>query len=170
MGEPRPRSVTADRALIAHAAIMTLLGLLSGFTPMFVKAPTAALSAHTIGVLQGALLFGLAAIWPSLGSGRAVTAARYCALVGLYANWLGVQLAAVWSARSMFLVSGASMPAGAAPWMEAVVAILLNLSALIIVMCVLILWAVLRAHPADSPARAGAAPSRRGRLTRAARL
>jgi hypothetical protein len=71
-----------------------------------------------------------------------VTAARYCALIGLYANWLGAQLAAFWSARAMFTVHGASMPGGAAPWMEGVVIVLLNLSILIIVMCLLILGAV----------------------------
>jgi hypothetical protein len=133
--------------LVAHAAVMTLLGLLSGFTPAFAKSPTAALETHTIGVLQGAMLFGLAAVWPSLGSGWAVKAARYCALIGLYANWIGAQLASLWSAKGMFVVTGASMPAGAAPWMEAVVAVLLTLSFLVIVMCLLILWA-LRAEPA----------------------
>jgi hydroxylaminobenzene mutase len=149
MIESRLPSITVDRSLVAHAAVMTLLGLVSGFTPLFAQAPRAALSAHTIGVLQGALLFGLAAIWASLGSGRVVTAARYCALIGLYSNWLGAQLAALWSAKAMFFVHGASMPAGAAPWMEAVVAVLLNLSALIVVMCLLILWA-LRGRPARS--------------------
>lgn len=144
-GSPGPGH-PVDRALVAHAALMTLLGLLSGFTPGLVSAPRAALSAHTIGVLQGALLFGLAAVWPSLGSGRLVAAARYCALIGLYANWLGVQLAAFWSARSMFTVHGASMPAGATPWMEGVVAVLLNLSLLIVVMCLLILGALWRSR------------------------
>jgi hydroxylaminobenzene mutase len=137
-------SVTVDRALVAHGAVMTLLGLLSGFTPAVALAPRAALSAHLIGVVQGALLFGLAAVWPALGTGRVVRAARYCALVGLYANWLGAQLAAFWSARTMFVVNGATMPAGAAPWMEAVVAVLLNLSILVIVMCLLILWTLRR--------------------------
>jgi hydroxylaminobenzene mutase len=145
-------SRTVDRALVAHATLMTLLGLLSGFTPILARAPRAALSAHTIGVLQGALLFGLAAVWPSLGHGRVVTAAKYCALVGLYANWLGAQLAAFWSARAMFVVHSASMPAGAAPWMEAVVAVLLNLSLLIVVMCLLLLWVLWQ-------------PSRRSRTT-----
>jgi hydroxylaminobenzene mutase len=147
MSDSRLPSITADRSLVAHAAIMTLLGLLSGFTPFFAKAPRAALSAHSIGVLQGALLFGLAAIWPSLGTGRVVTAARYCALNGLYANWLGAQLSALWSAKGMFIVNRASMPGGAAPWMEGVVAVLLNLSTLVVVMCLLILWA-LKMRPA----------------------
>lgn len=147
MDESRSPIVDADRGLIAHAAIMTLLGLLSGFTPLFAKAPRAALEAHSIGVLQGALLFALAAVWPSLGRGRVIAAARYCALIGLYANWLGAQLAGLWSAKGMFVVSAASMPPGATPWMELVVAVLLNLSALVIVMCVLILWAI-RQRPA----------------------
>jgi hypothetical protein len=136
--------VTVDRSLVAHGAFMTLLGLLSGFTPIFAKAPIAALEAHTIGVVQGALLFGLAAVWPSLGSGRVVTAARYCALVGLYANWLGAQLSALWSAKGMFIVHGAMMPGGAARWMETIVAVLLNLSILVVIMCLLVLWALRR--------------------------
>lgn len=147
MSESRTTGTTVDRGLVAHAAIMTLLGLLAGFTPAFVKAPTAALETHTIGVLQGAMLFGMAAVWPSLGPGWAMTVARYCALVGLYGNWIGSELAALWSAKGMFVVSGASMPAGAAPWMEAVVAMLLLLSLLVIVTCVLILFA-LREQPA----------------------
>jgi (hydroxyamino)benzene mutase len=149
MAEEQKLGVTADRSLAAHAALMTLLGLLSGFTPAVSRAPSAALEAHLIGVVQGALLFGLAAIWPLLGAGRLVTAARYCALVGLYANWVGSQLAALWSAKAMFSVTGSSMPQGATPWMEGIVAVLLNLSLLVAVMCVLLLCALLR-RPASS--------------------
>lgn len=139
---------TADRSLIRHGCVMILLGLASGLTAGFAKAPTAALEAHTIGVLQGALLFALAAIWPSLSrSPRLVRIAKYCALIGLYGNWIGSQLAALWSARALFSVTGRSMPAGATPWMEAVVATLLLLSFLIIAMCVLIFIAA--GEPAD---------------------
>ena len=120
---------------------MTLLGILSGFTPMFAIAPTAALSAHRIGIVQGALLLALAAVWPALGSpSRGFNIAKYCAVVGLYANWLGTQLAAFWSAKTMFIVTGASMPPGAQPWVEVIVAILLITSGLVIATCVAILW------------------------------
>lgn len=142
--------MNADRSLIRHACVMTLLGLLSGFTTTSAKAPTAALEAHTIGVLQGALLFGLAAIWPALGgSALLVRAAKFCAIVGLYGNWIGSQLAAFWSARALFSVTGQSMPPGAAPWMETVVEVLLYLSFLIIAMCVLIFIAASRPSTAD---------------------
>ena len=140
----RARTISADRGLVAHAAIMLLLGLLSGFSPFFAKAKIAGLEAHNIGVIQGTLLFAMAAVWPSLGQGGIVTAARYCGLIGLYANWLGALLSALWSAKGMFIVNGGSMPDGASPWMETTVAILLNVSILVIVMCLLILWAIVK--------------------------
>lgn len=143
-GESQTNTRTADRALVVHGAIMLLLGLLSGFSPFFAKAKIAGLEAHNIGVIQGTLLFALAAVWPSLGPGGLIKAARYCGLIGLYANWLGALLSALWSAKGMFIVNGASMPGGAAPWMETTVAILLNVSILVIVMCLLILAALLK--------------------------
>ena len=142
--QPFAQAFPADRGLVVHGAIMLLLGLLSGFSPFFVKAKIAGLEAHNIGVIQGTLLFALAAVWPSLGRGRIVAAARFCALVGLYANWLGAFLSAVWSAKGMFIVNGAAMPGGAARWMEGTVAVLLNISILVVVMCLLILWAAAR--------------------------
>jgi hypothetical protein len=131
----------ACRSFVWHGALMTVLGLLSGFTTMVAKAPTAALSAHTIGVIQGALLFGMAGAWPFLNaSGRARSLIRISLLIGLYANWLGAQLAGFWSARSMFVVTGAGMPEGASGWMELIVGVLLNVSVLVLVSCVAILW------------------------------
>ena len=52
MSESALPRVAIDRPLLAHGAIMTLLGLLSGFTPIFAKAAIAALEAHTIGVVR----------------------------------------------------------------------------------------------------------------------
>ena len=42
----------------------------------------------------------------------------------------------------MMVVSGSSMPGGATPGMELVVKVLLQLSTLVMVMCLLILWAL----------------------------
>jgi len=44
------------------------------------------------------------------------------------------------AAKGMFVVTGAVMPGGASPWMETIVAILLNVSLLVLVGCALILW------------------------------
>jgi hydroxylaminobenzene mutase len=137
----KAESNAIGRSLVWHGAALCLLGLLSGFTTMFAKAPTAALSAHGIGLLQGAMLFGLAGAWPLIGlRGRKALLVKATLLIGFYANWLGVQLAALWSAKGMFMVSGAAMPAGALPWMEAVVTVLLNLSILVLAGCGMILW------------------------------
>lgn len=131
----------ACRSLLWHGALMTLLGLLSGFTTLVAKAPRAALSAHTIGVVQGALLFGMAGAWPFLRtSSKTRSFIRVSLLIGLYSNWLGAQLAGFWSAKSMFVVTGAGMPEGASAWMEVVVGVLLNVSVLVLVSCVAILW------------------------------
>jgi hypothetical protein len=73
--------------------------------------------------LLGALLFELADTWLAPGS-----------------SWLGASLAAFWSSRAMFFVHGASMSLRAAAWMEAVVAVLFALAALIVVMSPLRLW------------------------------
>jgi hypothetical protein len=42
-------SLNCRSGLVAHAAVMTLLGLLSDFTPAFAKSPISALESHTIG-------------------------------------------------------------------------------------------------------------------------
>jgi len=71
-----------------------------GFTTMVAKAPTAALSAHRIGVVQGAL-FGMAGAWPYLRTTAGTrTFIRTTLLIGVYANWMGAQLAGFWSARN----------------------------------------------------------------------
>lgn len=133
------RTPITGRDFIRHGALMTFLGLLSGFTTLFAKAPRAALSAHTIGVVEGALLFGIAGAWPQLRpSRRAASWIKYTLLIGFYANWLGAQLAGLWSAKALLVVTGAAMPPGAAGWMEVVVGILLNLSILVMAACVLI--------------------------------
>lgn len=131
------------RALVWHGALMSVLGLLSGFTTMFAAAPRAALSAHTIGVLQGAVLFALAGAWHLLDtSPRSRRAIKWTLLVGFYANWLGAQLAGLWSAaRNMFIAQhAAEMPEGASPWMNLTTSVLLNTSMLILVSGALLLW------------------------------
>lgn len=61
-------------------------------------------------MLQGTLLFGLAAIWSALGgSPKLAKAAKYCAIIGPYGNWIGSQLAAFWSARALFSLTGKSI-------------------------------------------------------------
>lgn len=128
-----------QRILLRHGAIMLFLGLVSGFTTMFAAVPATALSAHNIGTIQGAVLLGLAGAWPALRASRRVrTTIIYTALIGTYANWIGTQLAAFWSAKRMFSVSGINIPGEALEWQELTVSVLLLLSILVMVTAVLI--------------------------------
>jgi hypothetical protein len=86
---------TVDLRLVAHAAVMTLLGLLSGFTPAFATSPTVAFGDPYDRRPSGrsVLWFGGSVAVPRVGMGGEDL--QDCALVGLYANWVGAQLAAL---------------------------------------------------------------------------
>lgn len=132
------------RSLVWHGALLIVLGLLSGFTTLFAPAPRAALGAHTIGVLQGAVLLGMAGAWPLLvASPRMLGGIKTTLLVAFYANWSGAQLGALWSAaRHTYIPQhAANMPAGAPPWMDGVVTALFAVSMLALVSGVLLLCA-----------------------------
>jgi (hydroxyamino)benzene mutase len=123
----------ADISYALHGAVLIVLGLLAGFATAAVAAPNMALAAHTIGILEGTLCIALAFLWPvlaSMGYGMGLT--RVSLLIGFYSNWLGALLASVWSAKEMAFVTGGTMPDGAAQWQELVVAVLLNLSLLVL--------------------------------------
>lgn len=149
MDEAHSDSTTDDqRVLLRYGAALVFLGLISGFTTLFAKSPATALSAHNIGTIEGAMLIGLAGAWPALrGSARTLSIIKYTAIIGTYANWIGVQLAAFWSAKRMFSVTGGNMPDGATGWQEVLVAILLNLSILVMVTTGMIVFATRRKRP-----------------------
>ena len=105
------------RQILFHGGIMTLLSLLSGFTTFFALAPRIALSSHTVGLLQGAMLIAIAGAWHLLNAPpKTLKILKYTLLVGFYANWISTQLSALWSAgSSTYPINGKEMPAGAAP-------------------------------------------------------
>lgn len=131
------------RQILFHGGIMTLLSLLSGFTTFFALAPRIALSAHTVGLLQGAMLIAIAGAWHLLNAPpKTLKILKYTLLVGFYANWISTQLSALWSAgRSTYPINGKDMPEGAAPWQDLTVSVLGILSVLILVSAVLIVLA-----------------------------
>lgn len=122
---------------------MTILCLLSGFTTFFALAPRIALSSHTVGLLQGAMLIAIAGGWHLLNAPpKTLKILKYTLLVGFYANWISTQLSVLWSAgRSTYPINGKDMPEGAAPWQDMTVSALGFLSVLILVSAVLIVLA-----------------------------
>ena len=131
------------RQLLFHGGIMTLLSLLSGFTTFFALAPRIALSSHTVGLLQGAMLIAIAGAWHLLNaSPKTLKILKYTLLIGFYANWVSTQLSALWSAgRSTYPINGKDMPEGAASWQDMTVSVLGILSVLVLVSAVLIVLA-----------------------------
>ena len=131
------------RQILFHGGLMTLLSLLSGFTTLFALAPRIALSSHTIGLIQGAMLIAIAGAWHLLNaSPKTLKIIKYTLLIGFYANWVSLQLSALWSAgRDSFPISGKDMPAGAAPWQDWTVIGIGMLSMLVLVSAVLIIMA-----------------------------
>jgi hydroxylaminobenzene mutase len=131
------------RQILFHGGLMTLLSLLSGFTVFFALAPRIALSSHTIGLIQGGILIAIAGAWHLLNApSKTLKIIKYTLLVGFYANWLSLQLSALWSAgKDTFPINGKDMPDGAASWQNSTVTVLGYLSVLILVSAVLIILA-----------------------------
>lgn len=133
---------TEARQILFHGGIMTLLSLLSGFTTYFALAPRIALSSHTVGLMQGAVLIALAGAWHLLNtSARNLKIIKYTLLIGFYTNWVSLQLAALWSAgKDSFPITGKDMPDGASPWQNWTVTFLGYFSVLILVSAIFIIW------------------------------
>jgi hypothetical protein len=92
------------RQILFHGGLMTLLSLLSGFTAYFALAPRVALSSHTVGLIQGAMLIAIAGAWHLLNaSPKTLKIIKYTLLVGFYANWVSLQLSALWRRRKGYL-------------------------------------------------------------------
>ena len=92
-----------SRTLVWHGGLQTLLGLLSGFGPLFF--PGLLGNPHLIGVVQGGMLFGVAGAWHLLRSSPlALTVIKYTLLIGLYGNWAGAQLKALEELRTIAAV------------------------------------------------------------------
>lgn len=108
------------RRLMWHGMLLFLLGLLTGFVEAQFANPRMGLAAHLEGLMNGALLVVLGAIWAEVRLSASVkTTAFWMALYGTYANWITTALAAVFgtAALSPITASGHS----ALPWQEALV-------------------------------------------------
>jgi (hydroxyamino)benzene mutase len=131
------------RQILFFGGLLIFLSLLSGFTVHFALAPRLALSSHTVGLLQGAILIAIAGAWHLLNASPIyLKIVKYTLLIGFYGNWICYLLSGLWSAgRANYPIYGKDMPEGAAPWQNFTVTVLGLLSGLILVSAVLIAWA-----------------------------
>lgn len=135
------------RQILFHGGLMTFLSLISGFTVLFALAPRIALSSHTVGLIQGAVLIGIAGAWHLLSATPTfLKVIKYTLLVGFYVNWISLQLAGLWSAgNSDFPIYSKDMPDVASAWQNLTVTVMANLSGLLVLVSfALIIWVAYR--------------------------
>lgn len=113
-----------NRAIVRHGLVLVLLALLTGFAVPVMALPELGLSAHVIGVLSGALLVAIGAVWPLFDLSDGQRAAMYWGWVySSYANWLGCLIGGLTGAGRMTPVAAAGQEG--APLAEAVVMVVL---------------------------------------------
>lgn len=113
-----------NRNIVRHGFVVILLALVSGLFVQMMPIPRLGLSAHTIGILSGALLIAIGAVWPLFSlSARQQKILYWSWLYSSYVNWLGCLLGAVAGAGKATPVASAGTVGPAAA--EAVVGVLL---------------------------------------------
>lgn len=104
-----------NKSLIRHGFILILLALVSGLFVQAMPIPRLGVSAHTIGVLSGALLIAIGAVWPMFVLSLRQRAVLYGAwLYAGYINWLGCLLGAIFGAGKATPVAAAGVVGSAA--------------------------------------------------------
>ncbi|WP_323752522.1 hypothetical protein [Marinobacter sp.] len=113
-----------NRRIIRHGFVLILLALITGLLLPQMQIPRLGLSSHTIGLLSGALLIAIGAVWPVFKLPEALSKTMYCMWVySSYANWLGCLVGAFSGAGQMTPISSAGREAGGGA--ELIVAVLL---------------------------------------------
>lgn len=133
--------------LMQLGAIVFLLGLLSGFVTGAMDNPRLGLSAHLQGMTNGTFLLAAGAVW---GQVRLPAWLKRIAFwmfaVGTTANWLTVQLAAIWGAGLMMPIAAPGYEAET--WQETIVSAgLIGVALTMTIGAVLFAAGLLRAVP-----------------------
>ena len=135
--------------LLQLGAILFLLGLVSGFLTGVMENPRMGLSAHLQGITNGTFLLAAGAIWGRVHLPAALKALAFWLIAfGTTANWLVVQLAALWGAGSMMPLAAPGFAALA--WQEQVVTLgLIAVSLTMLAGALLLVAGLFRKAPAS---------------------
>lgn len=144
------KTVAGDRTgerLLQLGAVLFLLGLLSGFVTGAMENPRMGLSAHLQGLTNGTFLLAAGAVWGRVNLPASLKRLAFWTFAfGTTANWLTVQLAALWGAGSMMPLAAPGLQAET--WQEQIVTIgLLGVSLTMVIGAVLLVAGLLRAAP-----------------------
>lgn len=133
------------RQLAILGAVLVLLGLLTGFVSGQMANPRMGLASHLEGLMNGTLLFALAAIWPLVRlSPRAESWTVGLLGFGSLANWLATFLAALWGAGAETMPLTAAGHRAAA-WQESLVtSLLITLSFAMVAAIAMVLYGLIK--------------------------
>lgn len=97
-----------NERLVRHGVFLSVLGVVSGFAPMFVLNARMALAAHVGGIMNALLLLGLGAVWSLVRMPPARERLATRLLVwGAYGNWASTLVASITGAREFAPLAGA---------------------------------------------------------------
>jgi hydroxylaminobenzene mutase len=132
------------RRLLWHGMFLFLLGLLTGFVETSFQNPRMGLAAHLEGVMNGAFLVALGAIWSEVRlQTRQKAFAYWTVLYGTYGNWAFTTLAALLGTAALSPITAAGH--SAKPWQEALVTLgFISVGLTIVMASVTVLWGLRR--------------------------
>ncbi|MCB2212418.1 hypothetical protein KQI52_09940 [bacterium] len=115
---------TMQRSIIRNGFILLLISMLAGFLIPAMEIPRLGLSAHTIGLLSGALLIAIGSAWPQFRlTHRQQGVMFWTWLYSSYVNWLAVLIGALLGTGKMTPVASGGMEGS--PATEGLISILL---------------------------------------------
>jgi hydroxylaminobenzene mutase len=139
----------SKRRLLWHAMFLFLLGLLTGLVETSFRNPRMGLAAHLEGVMNGAFLVALGAIWPEVRlAARRKAIAYWTFLYGAYGNWAFTTLAAILGTAALSPITAAGH--SGKPWQEAVVTTgFVSVGLAMVSASILALWGLRKSAPLD---------------------
>jgi len=134
-----------EQTLIVAGLVLFLLGLLTGIIAPKLTNPRMGVSSHIQGMTNGPFLILVGVLWPQVNLPHAWGVATVVLLVfGAFANWLAMQLGAVWGAGHRYAPGVAGAHRASRAKEQTVTWLLIALTPAMIIGTVLLIVGVLR--------------------------
>jgi hydroxylaminobenzene mutase len=138
------------RRLLWYGMFLFLLGLLTGFIETSFQNPRMGLAAHLEGVMNGAFVVALGAIWSEVRLQKHQKAlAYYAVLYGTYGNWAFTSLAAILGTAALSPITAAGY--NGRPCQETFVTFgFISVGLTIVIASALVLWGLRRSAVSEA--------------------
>ncbi len=131
--------------LFTLGLVLFLLGLITGLVIPVLKNPRMGVSGHMVGMTNGPFLIVVGLLWPYLDLSHLWQVVAVALLTySSYANWLAMQLGALWGAGRKFAPGAAGDHRASAAKEKVVDVLLVTLAPVMVAATVLLIVGVLR--------------------------